>query len=371
MKRSLLISLPMLLVTGFLFFAKGHVSNIQLYLKIFVFSFINTLFFLMIYQRKVQRWRSILFTILAFSFVIHFVSSLLEQRGSMFITPDLVYQNKVPFCPLVITTTLLPMLFKKIILFPGSLLEGKASIGTMVVLWMSITILLGRGFCSWFCFFGGLEEGVARIPTKSRVNLSKTWKYLPWSILLVSSLLSFALFSPVYCVWLCPFKAVTEFHKIVSFESLMQFIAFFSVFMIFILILPFLTKKRAQCGYFCPFGALQSITNKFSLFAMRLDENKCKKCFLCLSKCPINCLEKKHVLKGKMPFSCMKCGSCIDACPQKAICYHVKGCLPNKNYNLLFLYPAFLILAIMSEKMISSALYRLFLLITTGSLLNG
>jgi ferredoxin len=82
-------------------------------------------------------------------------------------------------------------------------------------------------------------------------------------------------------------------------------------------------------------------------------------------------LEKEHIQEGKMPFSCMKCGSCIDECPQKAISYHVRGCFQNRDYNLFFLYPAFLILAVMSEGMMEGALYRIFLFLTTGSMIHG
>ena len=89
-----------------------------------------------------------------------------------------------------------------------------AGMAAMAGLWLAITIVVGKGWCSYACFFGGIEEGMAYLPTlcaKLR-KIDPRWRYVPWAVLLAMVLLSLALFEPAYCMWLCPlFKAVSEY----------------------------------------------------------------------------------------------------------------------------------------------------------------
>jgi len=48
--------------------------------------------------------------------------------------------------------------FTKTIIFPRFSADRLASIGSMVVLWLAGSLTLGRGWCSWVCFFGGMDE---------------------------------------------------------------------------------------------------------------------------------------------------------------------------------------------------------------------
>ena len=57
-------------------------------------------------------------------------------------------------------------------------------------------------------------------------------------------LLSAATLEPVYCMWLCPFKAVTEYPAVRSFETAGQMGIFITLFLGLVVVLPLLTKKR-------------------------------------------------------------------------------------------------------------------------------
>ena len=82
----------------------------------------------------------------------------------------------------------------------------------MAGLWLAITLVVGKGWCSYACFFGGIEEGMAAIPKRAKLRkIDPRWRYGPWAVLLAMVLLSLALFEPAYCMWLCPFKAVSEY----------------------------------------------------------------------------------------------------------------------------------------------------------------
>jgi len=301
------------------------------------------------------------------------MAEVLTARGSNVVKDVNVIQGEVPFCHLVIPMVVVPALFTGTIIFPGSLLTGFAPVAGMLVLWLGSTLALGRGFCSWVCFYGGWDEGFSRLLKKPVLKaIDRKWTYLPWAVLLFIVLTSAATLSPIYCQWLCPFKTVTEYPAINSITTLVQAVIFVSLFAGLVVILPLLTKRRTQCGLFCPFGAMQSLTNKVTIFDVRIDTSKCTRCGLCIKNCPTFSLSEESVKQGRTLMSCTKCGLCVDACPKKAIAFHIKGTRPGLNPNvarILFLYPAFLVYAAMGGGMIASALWRILKLVTTGSLI--
>jgi len=349
-------------------------DSLQLTAMIMAYILINGIFYLMVLSIKTDKYRSLLFVIYAVCFVITFISNLVEVRGSMIVTQEDMVQGHTPFCHMVIPMIIVPAALTRTIIFPGSMLEGFAAIGTMLVLWLGASIVLGRGWCSWACFYGGLDEGFSRIAKKPTIkNINKKWTYLPFAILLVIVLTSAATLSPTYCAWLCPFKAVTEFEEISSSTILLQTIIFFSLFIGLVIVLPILTKRRIQCGLFCPMGAFQSLTNKFNIFEVRIDPEKCAQCNLCVKTCPTFSLDEESVRSGKSRITCTKCGKCIDSCPKQAVSFHIKGTPLGVNFEaarLIFIYPAFLFLAVMGSGMITGAIYRALLLATTGSMIK-
>ena len=350
--KTVLLCLPMMLLT-FMMLTQGSIptSGERLFALAATFLFFNLLFFLMVRTGETDRFRSILFITLAVVFIFSFISSLVAVRGSMALSRAHMIEGETPFCHLVIPMTLIPAALTKTIIFPGKIL-GSHSIAGMFVLWIGVSLALGRGLCSWFCFFGGLEDGFSRILKKPFINnINKKWTYLPYAVLLGIVLIAALTLSPTYCEWLCPFKTVTEYVEITSVKILIQTIIFVSLFMGLVIVLPILTKRRTQCSFLCPFGAFQSVTNKTNVFEVRIDQDKCVNCNKCIKACPTFSIDEASLGRGRVKASCTKCGKCVDACPQKALFYHVKGTsLINKldRYRLLFLYPAFLVLAIIA-----------------------
>jgi len=281
--------------------------------------------------------------------------------------------GETPFCHLVIPMVLLPAAITGTIIFPGSLLTGFASIATMLVLWLGASLALGRGFCSWACFYGGLDEGFSRLARKPLIKrIDRRWVYLPFAVLLVIVLTSAISLSPTYCEWLCPFKAVTEFPEVNSALRVFQTGIFVSLFVGTVVTLPLLTKRRIQCGLFCPFGAMQSLINKLNIFDVRIDREKCSQCKKCLTTCPTFSLDEGSLMAGAPTLTCTKCGKCIDACPKAAISYHIKGTPVGVHPGVaraLFLYPAFIIMAGLGGSMVMGGLWRILRLITTGSMI--
>lgn len=372
--RALGWSLPMMLLT-FMMLSQGKIPKdpVQAIAVGVTWLFLNTMFYMMVLTGKTHVYRRPIFVIASICFSLGFIVHFIELRGSMaFDSADLLASTG-PFCHLVIPATLIPAVLNRTIIFPGSMLTGFAAVGTMIVMWASVAIVLGRGWCSWACFFGGYDEGFAWACRKPVIKeIDKRWTYLPWAVLLGVMLFSAALLSPVYCDWICPFKAVTEFERITSFQVVVKTVIFMSLFIGLVVILPFLSGRRIQCGLFCPFAAFQSLTNKINIFDIRIDPEVCKNCKKCIKECPTFSLDEESMLKGHTRMSCTKCGKCVDNCPREAVTYHIKGtpvALKSDTARLLFIYPAFVILSAIGGGMIAGAVALILKLITTGSMI--
>jgi ferredoxin-type protein NapH len=373
--KTIFIILPMMLLT-LLMLSGGKIpaDPKKMFALAVTFIFFNALFFLMIHTGKTDRYRAILFSIFAVCLTVSFISHYMEVRGSMGLSDANILECKTPFCHIVIPMTAIPIALSRTVIFPGTMIGAYAAIASMLVIWIGASLALGRGFCGWVCFFGGWDDGFSRILKKPVIkNIDRKWHYFPYAMLLVIMLASAIYLAPVYCEWLCPFKTVTEYAAITSVKTLVQTVIFVSLFIGLVIVLPIMTRRRIQCGLFCPFGAFQSFTNTINPFEVRINPEACVQCGRCVQVCPTFSMNKETIENGKTRMTCIKCGKCIDNCHQKAISYHVKGTPLAGNsgiLRLLFLYPAFLFLATMAGGNIQDTIVRIIRLITTGSLLS-
>jgi len=343
--RSLLLTLPILIWSLLMLFHPGTNTDPKSRIAAALTAiFMTALFFMMMRTRSTYRWRRYFFVSLGILFPIGFIHNLLVMRGFMGIPVEEMIAGRTPFCFMPIPLLILPAAFTRTLVFPGSILGSQHGIAAMVALWLAITLVMGKGWCSYACFFGGIEEGMAAIPPRAKIRkLDTRWRYLPWAVLLAMVLLSLALFEPAYCMWLCPFKAVTEYVAARNALGLVQNAIFVLLFAGLVIMFPLLTKKRTQCSFFCPFGAFQSIFNKTSIFEIKIDPAHCKPCLLCQNACPNLSLSKESIARGETLLSCMKCGACVDVCPRQAIVWHIKGteiAWKPERARLMFLYAA-------------------------------
>ena len=343
--RSLLLTLPILFWSLLMFGnPNAHVDLLSHIAGAITAAFMIVLFFMMMRTRRTYRWRRYFFVSLGVLFPIGFIHNLIVMRGSMGIPIEEMIAGRTPFCFMPIPLLILPAAFTRTLVFPGSIAGNSHGIAAMVGLWLAITLVIGKGWCSYACFFGGIEEGMAAIPPRAKIRkLDPRWRYLPWAVLLAMVLLSLAIFEPAYCMWLCPFKAVTEYVAARNTIGLVQNAVFVLLFAGLVIVLPLLTKKRTQCSFFCPFGAFQSIFNKTSIFEIKIDSTHCKPCLLCQNACPTMSLSKESIAHGETLMSCMKCGACVDVCPRQAVVWHIKGtkiAWKPERARLMFLYAA-------------------------------
>ena len=367
--KSLLYTLPMFLIT-FMFITGGKpnfsdpASGLAM---IMFFLLVNVLYFFMHFKGKTDQYRAVLFIIFAMSLSYTLIHNMIEVRKAMSFSQADILECRIPFCHLVIPMMILPAAFTKSIIFPGSIISGFANISSMVVLWLVATIVLGRGFCSWGCFYGGWDDGFSRIRKRPVIKkISELWKWMPFAVLLMVVLTAALSMMPTYCSWICPFKAVTEFEQVTSVESATKAGIFLSLFGGLVVVLPVMTRKRTQCSFLCPLGAINSLSNKITPFTVKIDKSSCNECFKCVEVCPLYALTPEDIKAGKVSLFCSKCGKCVDACSKRAIHYGIRGIPAGtmKNFSRnLFLFVSFLFMAVFSAGSIINTLHGLLKLI--------
>lgn len=188
-----------------------------------------------------------------------------------------------------------------------------------------------RAFCGWMCPLGGLPEAMSSIRKKrawffkflekkpsapagfSLTGLSglKGWvEWLRYGILAFIVILSL----------LAPFAIVNIISPALWLKVIPIFWIIMAFLVVFAIVLPFMTKRRWWCFVICPIGATLSLFHKISLFRIKIDKTKCNECMDCVQECRVYAMTPQGVQKGE-PASgnCIRCGRCIEACPEEAI----------------------------------------------------
>ena len=172
--RSLLLTLPIALWTLLMFTPtlrqSGRDNRIG---AVAVIVFMIGLFYLMMRTGTTYRWRRYFFVALGFLFPVGFIAALIAERGTMSIPIERMVSGDTPYCFMVTPTILLPAAFTRTVIFPGSILptaSNPTSIAAMIGIWLAMTLVLGKGWCSYACFFGGIEEGFAAAAKRIRLR---------------------------------------------------------------------------------------------------------------------------------------------------------------------------------------------------------
>lgn len=371
--KSLLSTIPMFFLISFfsLYNAKG-IYKISGWITVIYLSFC---YFMLIWTDKISYWRRFLFILGAFCFFPSFIAMLLEKRGSMALEYKDIFLNETPFCHIVFPMVILPYLLENILIFPARLTGNYASFYSMLVIICISLLTIGRGWCSWVCFYGGWDESFSLLSKKPILKLednSKKFRFFNFVMLFVVILGALATFSVIYCQWFCPWKLITEYEQISNISSFFSLIMSVIIFFSIVIVLSFLTKKRVQCMSFCPFGALASILDKFSFFRVKIDDKKCISCGRCSKLCPFLSIDENSLKekKGKIFLTCSKCGNCIDNCPTDAINYDFF--LQSKHIHLkisksLVIFSGWLLGSIIMGGFISDTIARILNFILNGS----
>lgn len=220
----------------------------------------------------------------------------------------------------------------------------------VILLWVVLTLVFGRVYCSVICPLGVFQDVVSwfsgrRKKKKYRFSYSPAVSWLRYGVLglfiiamiagigsVVALLAPYSsygrivsnLFAPVY-QWgnnvLAYFAERSDsyafYETSVWLKSLPTFIIAAGTFVVLVVLAW--RNGRTYCNTICPVGTVLGFFSRYSLFRPEIDAEKCTNCSLCSRKCKAACINYKD---HRIDYSrCVTCMDCIDSCKHGAISY--------------------------------------------------
>lgn len=230
----------------------------------------------------------------------------------------------------------------KVQIFPAAMAFSLA----IFVIWLLVTLLFGRIYCSTFCPLGVFQDICSRLP-RLRKRVRPRWHYhysLPHT-----SLRHITLFIVVLSIFL-GISAVTSFFdpysvfgrfglnvikplwgevlnlfyqmekqpplRVAAASALGMGVAL--VTMVIVGLIAF-RHGRTVCNSICPVGTTLSFVSRYSIFHIDINTDKCVQCRKCEHRCKSSCIDLvSHVVDTSR---CVVCFDCLSDCPNDAINY--------------------------------------------------
>ena len=182
--------------------------------------------------------------------------------------------------------------------------------------------VLGRAVCGFLCPFGFIQELVHKIPFPVKTNRFRAdkplrkLKYLVLALTLILPLLFARI--PFFCKYLCPSGTIAGMLLALGDKLIRPMLGgmfAWKVAILIVIVISMLIIWRPFCKYLCPLGAIYGFFNRFALYRMETDADKCISCGRCASVCRM-CADPKNEANSA---ECIRCGDCVRVCPTGAI----------------------------------------------------
>lgn len=206
--------------------------------------------------------------------------------------------------------------------------SGPTSLFFCLVL-ILVSLWFGPLFCGWLCPAGAFSEYLSRLlPDKYKINWAKLVPLVPLRYgFFLGFLSSIILGLGIPCSY-CNYYALEIFVGYLHTGQLLSSsLSLLMTFVVSNILLGLFTKGgRGYCNLLCPVGTMCSLMHVLGqlvpgAFGMQVDKKLCVGCGLCSKKCPMQAVS---ITQGKAQINChhcIVCGQCRQACPRKAIAY--------------------------------------------------
>ena len=166
-----------------------HIIFYYLYVGIIILTS-----FFIFYSKFANKIRLGLFSVMALLLVISLMYDLYQARGHIGAVASDVGEG-MPFCHIGMVNEILTVPILKTFVFPGKLEGHYTAIYAMIIIWFWATILIGKGWCSWGCFYGGWDSFFSSIRKKPAVKISEKTsnilRLVPYVFLITMAMSSF------------------------------------------------------------------------------------------------------------------------------------------------------------------------------------
>ena len=180
-----------------------------------------------------------------------------------------------------------------------------------------LAVIGNKMICGWACPFGALQEIIYSIPILRRIKQKK----LPF---ILTNTIRAGLFLTTFLFLFGIIggrKGTVIYHYVNPFNLFNLDFENLSILLTVIIALggAFIIY-RPFCQLICPFGFISWIAERFSIFRIRIDKDKCTQCGACIKVCPLEAA-KGRVAGNRLPADCYSCARCLNVCPVDAIQY--------------------------------------------------
>ncbi|WP_372807675.1 4Fe-4S binding protein [Pontiella sp.] len=190
----------------------------------------------------------------------------------------------------------------------------------MFVVILLTALLLKRGFCSWVCPFGLMNEfmnGAQKLLFRQPLQVRRWFDYLLRCI----KYLLLGFFCWIILVKM-PGSALKAFiyspyNQIADLKMLVFFLdpSTTTIVVLSVLALLALLIRNVWCRYLCPYGALLGMAGWLSPWKIRRNVASCIDCRKCTQVCPVNI--EVHCAGTVRSDECHACLRCVAVCPVK------------------------------------------------------
>lgn len=204
--------------------------------------------------------------------------------------------------------------------------SGKTAPYYVVGIILLYGLLFGRWICGFLCPFGLIQDLLHKIktPKLGKNRITRVLSYFKYVILVFFAIIFPLVYAgyefplPGFCKYICPAGTLEGAVGLLSNPENENMLGMLGPLFTwkFLLMVIFLVGcvfiYRFFCRFFCPLGAIYGLFNRISLVGVKLDQDACTDCGLCVGKCKMD-------IRRVGDHECIQCGECIEVCPTGAI----------------------------------------------------
>ena len=189
----------------------------------------------------------------------------------------------------------------------------------------TVGMVVGRMTCGWICPFGFFQDLLYKIRS-FKMRLPRFFSFIKYAVLIgVAGFVVYFTAEPWFCK-VCPDGSLIAgiplvlFDKTGDLRALVGWHYYMKISILIGIVVFSISIKRFFCRTFCPVGAIYSIFNRFSLFKLEIDDEKCIKCESCQTICPMHV----PIFRSPSNIDCIRCLDCVKVCPTNAIRHKIR-----------------------------------------------
>lgn len=224
------------------------------------------------------------------------------------------------------------------------LLSALGSTIGVTLVWLVMTLLFGRIYCSSVCPVGTISDAGVWLRKKMKIR-PVAYSYRPSRrysihiliIYLICLLVGF--FAVPYIIE--PWRIMQNATAVAQPENVaatwtrlgirVGVGASTGIVSLILIFVYSIIKGRNYCTDICPYGTGMGLIHEHTVFHIEIDPMRCTSCGLCEDNCKCSCIKVSTRLVDNS--RCVRCFDCLAVCPEDAIRYQVNR---NRPVNPLF-----------------------------------